>query len=180
MNHGRGQQANARVAVLLVVPLERLLAEGAAVLDAADATCPSATGDGMGLPNCSRMKSPVRLTSPAARYTHSSTAGPGTPPPTSAVLPAIQRCSAWPRFYEIRQRYARRFEVEDLARREIGIKVPVGTHNRRVPATSLTPRRVTEMPGCSLGVAGNGSIYRNFRMATRSAGTYNPRKVNRS
>ena len=37
INHARGQQADARVAVLLVVPLEELLTEGAAVLDAAGA-----------------------------------------------------------------------------------------------------------------------------------------------
>ena len=37
MNHGRGQQADARVPVLLVVPLKKLLTEGAAVLDAAEA-----------------------------------------------------------------------------------------------------------------------------------------------
>ena len=35
MNHGRGQHADAGVAMLLVVPLKELLAEGAAVLDAA-------------------------------------------------------------------------------------------------------------------------------------------------
>jgi hypothetical protein len=33
VNHRRGQQADARVAVLLVVPLKELLAEGAAVLE---------------------------------------------------------------------------------------------------------------------------------------------------
>lgn len=37
VNHGRGQHADAGVAMLLVVPLEKLLAEGAAVLDAAEA-----------------------------------------------------------------------------------------------------------------------------------------------
>ena len=37
MNHGWGEQADARMAVLLVVPLEELLAQGAAVLEAAEA-----------------------------------------------------------------------------------------------------------------------------------------------
>jgi hypothetical protein len=37
MNHGRGQQPEAGVPVLLVVPPEKLLTEGAAVLDAAEA-----------------------------------------------------------------------------------------------------------------------------------------------
>jgi len=37
MNHGRGQQAHAGVAMLLVVPLEKPLAKCAAVLDAAEA-----------------------------------------------------------------------------------------------------------------------------------------------
>jgi len=37
VNHGRGQQADARMTVFLVVPREELLAEGAAVLDAAEA-----------------------------------------------------------------------------------------------------------------------------------------------
>ena len=37
MNHGRGQQADAGVAMLLVVPLEKLLAKSTAVLDAAEA-----------------------------------------------------------------------------------------------------------------------------------------------
>ena len=37
MNHGRGQQADAGVAMLLVVPVEELLAKGATVLDAAEA-----------------------------------------------------------------------------------------------------------------------------------------------
>jgi hypothetical protein len=36
MNHGGRQQADARMAVLVVVPLEKVLAEGAAVLDAAE------------------------------------------------------------------------------------------------------------------------------------------------
>ena len=37
MDHGRGQQADAGVAMLLVVPVKELLTEGAAVLDAAEA-----------------------------------------------------------------------------------------------------------------------------------------------
>jgi hypothetical protein len=37
MDHGGGEQADTRVTVLLVVPLEKLLAEGAAVLDTAEA-----------------------------------------------------------------------------------------------------------------------------------------------
>ena len=37
VHHGRGQQADAGVAMLVVVPLEKLLAKGAAVLDAAEA-----------------------------------------------------------------------------------------------------------------------------------------------
>jgi hypothetical protein len=37
MHHGRGQQAESRVAVFFVVPLEELPAKGAAVLDRAEA-----------------------------------------------------------------------------------------------------------------------------------------------
>jgi hypothetical protein len=37
VDHGWGQQANVGLAMLLVVPLEELLAKGAAVLDAAEA-----------------------------------------------------------------------------------------------------------------------------------------------
>ena len=37
VHHGRGQQADAGVAVLFVVPLEKLLAESAAILDATEA-----------------------------------------------------------------------------------------------------------------------------------------------
>jgi hypothetical protein len=36
VNHRRGEQADPRVTMLLVVPVEELLAEGAAVLDAAE------------------------------------------------------------------------------------------------------------------------------------------------
>ena len=37
VNHGRGEQADAGVAMVFVIPLEKLLTEGAAVLDAAEA-----------------------------------------------------------------------------------------------------------------------------------------------
>ncbi len=37
MHHGRGKQTECRVAVFFVVPAEKLLAEGAAILDAAEA-----------------------------------------------------------------------------------------------------------------------------------------------
>src|SRR5215831_15057355 len=37
MNHSGGQQADAGVAVLFVIPREKLLTEGAAILDAAEA-----------------------------------------------------------------------------------------------------------------------------------------------
>jgi hypothetical protein len=36
VNHRSGEQANPRVTMLLVVPVEELLAKGAAVLDAAE------------------------------------------------------------------------------------------------------------------------------------------------
>ena len=55
MNHGRRQQADAGVAMLLVVPLEELLTEGAAVLDRAKSINSTAYTHCAGPQNCPRV-----------------------------------------------------------------------------------------------------------------------------
>jgi len=79
-------------------------------------TCPSTTGEAIGLPNCTRMNvtSPPGVANPPMypfRYNRSrhSTSSVTCPSNSSGMF-------AIPRFYGIPKLFARRFEVEDLAR----------------------------------------------------------------